>query len=72
LQAYDWPGNVRQLENVCRRLALVASGREIRVADLPPNLKAEPAEKASGFASAKATLTTVQAQTPAYPPRRHP
>ncbi|TAH42695.1 MAG: nitrogen regulation protein NR(I) [Dokdonella sp.] len=54
LQAYDWPGNVRQLENVCRRLALVASGREIRVADLPPNLKAEPAEKASGWTLALA------------------
>jgi len=54
LQAYDWPGNVRQLENVCRRLALIASGREIRVADLPPNLKTEPAETASGWTQALA------------------
>ena len=53
-QAYDWPGNVRQLENVCRRLALIASGREIRVADLPPNLKTEPAETASGWTQALA------------------
>ena len=30
-----WPGNVRQLENLCRRLAVMASGREIRVQDLP-------------------------------------
>jgi two-component system nitrogen regulation response regulator GlnG len=30
-----WPGNVRQLENLCRRLAVMAPGREIRVADLP-------------------------------------
>ena len=35
-----WPGNVRQLENLCRRLAVMAPGREIRVADLP---KAEAA-----------------------------
>jgi two-component system nitrogen regulation response regulator GlnG len=31
-----WPGNVRQLENLCRRLAVMAPGREIRVQDLPP------------------------------------
>jgi two-component system nitrogen regulation response regulator GlnG len=30
-----WPGNVRQLENLCRRLAVMAPGREIRVQDLP-------------------------------------
>jgi two-component system nitrogen regulation response regulator GlnG len=30
-----WPGNVRQLENLCRRLAVMASGREIRLQDLP-------------------------------------
>jgi len=30
-----WPGNVRQLENLCRRLAVMASGRDIRVQDLP-------------------------------------
>lgn len=41
LRNFAWPGNVRQLENVCRRLALTASGREIRLADLPANLKAE-------------------------------
>ena len=30
----DWPGNVRQLENLCRRLAALAPGREIVAADL--------------------------------------
>jgi two-component system nitrogen regulation response regulator GlnG len=30
-----WPGNVRQLENLCRRLVVMAAGREIRVQDLP-------------------------------------
>ncbi len=33
-----WPGNVRQLENACRWLTVMASGREIHVADLPPEL----------------------------------
>ncbi len=35
LRAADWPGNVRQLENLCRRLAVMAPGREIGLADLP-------------------------------------
>ena len=35
LAEMPWPGNVRQLENLCRRLAVMAAGREIRVQDLP-------------------------------------
>jgi two-component system nitrogen regulation response regulator GlnG len=34
----EWPGNVRQLENTCRWLTVMASGREIHLADLPPEL----------------------------------
>ncbi|RKF22200.1 nitrogen regulation protein NR(I) [Alginatibacterium sediminis] len=33
-----WPGNVRQLENVCRWLTVMASGQEILISDLPPEL----------------------------------
>ncbi len=33
-----WPGNVRQLENVCRWLTVMASGKEIAVNDLPAEL----------------------------------
>ena len=29
LRAFDWPGNVRQLVNACRRLTVLAAGREI-------------------------------------------
>ena len=38
LIAFDWPGNVRQLVNACRRLTVTAPGREIRVEDIPPDL----------------------------------
>ena len=34
----DWPGNVRQLENTCRWITVMASGREVHLADLPPEL----------------------------------
>lgn len=34
----NWPGNVRQLENICRWITVMASGREVHVSDLPPEL----------------------------------
>ena len=36
-----WPGNVRQLQNTCRWLTVMASGREIHIEDLPPELRTE-------------------------------
>ena len=38
LVTFDWPGNVRQLVNACRRLTVTAPGREIRAEDIPPDL----------------------------------
>lgn len=34
----QWPGNVRQLENTCRWITVMASGREVHIEDLPPEL----------------------------------
>ena len=39
LSNLPWPGNVRQLENTCRWLAVMASGRRVLVEDLPPELR---------------------------------
>jgi DNA-binding NtrC family response regulator len=38
---YDWPGNVRQLENAVERLVLLAKGAETSMKDLPDFLGAE-------------------------------
>jgi two-component system, NtrC family, nitrogen regulation response regulator GlnG len=38
LSQFDWPGNVRQIVNVCRRLTVSAPGREIKAADIPAEL----------------------------------
>jgi len=38
LMQLDWPGNVRQLENLCRWLTVMAPGQEIRAEDLPDEL----------------------------------
>ena len=35
LIAYDWQGNVRELENTIERAVIIASGRQIEIADLP-------------------------------------
>ena len=42
-----WPGNVRQLENICRWLTVMAAGREVLLTDLPPELQAEDKESES-------------------------
>jgi two-component system nitrogen regulation response regulator GlnG len=39
LSSLSWPGNVRQLENTCRWLTVMAPGQTIRVEDLPRELR---------------------------------
>src|SRR5690606_12254417 len=42
LTNFDWPGNVRQLVNACRRLTVSAPGREIKAEDIPADLGGVP------------------------------
>ena len=35
---YDWPGNIRELQNVCERLQILADGHTIMPGDLPENI----------------------------------
>jgi two-component system nitrogen regulation response regulator GlnG len=42
----DWPGNVRQLENTCRWITVMAAGKEVHLDDLPPELLQTKAEAA--------------------------
>ena len=46
LKHLPWPGNVRQLENTCRWITVMASGREVHIDDLPPELLTQPQENA--------------------------
>jgi len=39
LTTLDWQGNVRQLENTCRWLTVMAPGQEVHLDDLPPELQ---------------------------------
>lgn len=47
LSSMSWSGNVRQLENVCHWLTVMAPGQNIDVADLPPELKEDATKLAS-------------------------
>lgn len=39
LSGLEWSGNVRQLENLCRWLTVMASGKTIRMEDLPRDIR---------------------------------
>lgn len=37
--SYEWPGNIRELQNVCERLQILSEGHMIMVNDLPENIR---------------------------------
>ena len=57
LVAYNWPGNIRELENLMERTILFCEGPEIRVSDLPPEIV--------GVAVPAPTATTDEGPRPA-------
>jgi two-component system nitrogen regulation response regulator GlnG len=48
LQSFAFPGNVRQLENICHWLTVMAPAQVISVKDLPPEVLGEAAPPAGG------------------------
>ena len=58
LLQYEWPGNVRELENCIARAVTLGDGKTIDVSDLPPAIRAEPAEPGSAGVPAASSLST--------------
>ncbi len=55
---YDWPGNVREMENTIERAVVIAKGKSITTMDLPLNIRhacAGPADRGH-FIKAKNTI----------------
>lgn len=47
LVKYEWPGNIRELQNVCERLQILSEGHEIMLNDLPDHVRQSEKEKDS-------------------------
>ncbi len=75
LEAYSWPGNVRQLRNVIEKMVILASGTRLTVDDLPLEIRegdAPAAERPSEAATPEkpsADASTAEATAPATPPQ---
>jgi two-component system, NtrC family, nitrogen regulation response regulator GlnG len=52
LQSLEWPGNVRQLENVCHWLTVMAPSVTIEVSDLPAELRSASVAMAQSWVAA--------------------
>jgi DNA-binding NtrC family response regulator len=54
LLSYDWPGNIRELENCVQHMVAINSGPLLHIADLPSNLQGHLIEKKSQYLMAAA------------------
>jgi two-component system nitrogen regulation response regulator GlnG len=45
LEQFDWPGNVRQLQNICRQLSVMAPAEQIFPEDLPVEIRSPARSK---------------------------
>jgi two-component system nitrogen regulation response regulator GlnG len=52
LMQFDFPGNVRQLENICHWLTVMAPAQLVDAKDLPPELQSKPVARVTAVAAA--------------------
>ena len=62
LMQFDFPGNVRQLENICHWLTVMAPAQVVELKDLPPELLGDPPPPPPAAAVVRVAVE------PGYPP----
>jgi two-component system nitrogen regulation response regulator GlnG len=67
LTLFDFPGNVRQLENICHWLTVMAPAQVIEAKDLPPEVLTPSAGHASAAVSSAAPSDPIVVPPPAAP-----
>ena len=65
VRQYAFPGNVRQLENLCQWITVMAPGQTVESADLPPEFRLPP-DAAPSIHSHEADASTQPASVPAH------
>lgn len=60
LCSYDWPGNIRELQNICERLQILCDGHMIMPNDLPEQITMPQQKQIMGTYDAKMTLAEVE------------
>ena len=68
LATFDFPGNVRQLENLCHWLTVMAPAQVVEPKDLPPELLGAPAAPSAPAAGADIAAAVPPAATAAAEP----
>jgi transcriptional regulator with PAS, ATPase and Fis domain len=57
---YEWPGNIRELQNVCERLQILADGHTIMFNDLPDNVRTPESRDETGEYDPTITLAELE------------
>ncbi len=63
LERFDYPGNIRQLENICQWLTVMAPSRTVERRDLPPEVLEAGAEGGAGAGGAAPDPGRAEART---------
>jgi two-component system, NtrC family, nitrogen regulation response regulator GlnG len=69
LSEFGFPGNVRQLENICHWLTVMAPSQVIEPKDLPPEIAPTQAAKVPSATQVASSASSAVPAVPAEPPR---
>jgi len=60
MQAYEWPGNIRELQNVCERLQILSEGHTIMLNDVPEHISSPEQKDNTGEYDPGMTLAELE------------